>query len=127
MKKPREYVSSKIISEIHEQSGVSLKGSFLIGAINPKTGKFRPRYVGVSYSGLMQEIVNSSKLKGNESFDRYRFVKTATNREAWELECKTFHEFKAVNDLTNKHHSEWPMESDEKKLTCCFKECYSNE
>lgn len=120
MKKAREYVSSKEISKIDLTKTQKIKGSFLLGSINPKTGKFLPRYVGVSFTDLMKEIVNASKLKANQSFDRYRLVKTKTDKEAWELECKTFHEFKEVNNLTNESHSKW---NGKEKLTCPNEAC----
>ena len=56
MPKPREYVSFKEIATI-KSDAPNVKGAFLIGAINPETGKFRPRYVGCSYSNLMHEII----------------------------------------------------------------------
>ena len=123
MKKIREYVASKEIKNIKKGEKKGLKGSFLIGYINPETNKFRPRYVGVSYADLMGEIVKSSKQPGHENFDRYRLVKTKTDAEAWELECKTYHEFKEVNDLTNQNHSKWIDMPNTKGLTCPFEGC----
>jgi hypothetical protein len=123
MKRPREYVSSKEIKKIKEAENTRIKGSFLIGYINKDTGKFRPRYLGVSYTELMREIVASSKLEENKTFDRYRLVKTNTNQEAWELECKTYHEFKEINNLTNKRHSKWPKETESTILKCPFQDC----
>lgn len=117
MKKPREYVSSKEIKTI-KNDAPKIKGSFLIGAINPKTGKFNPRYLGVSFTDLMSEIISCSNLKENKNFDRYRLVKTKTNAAAWELACKTYHEFKDVNNLTNKQH----IKCDE-DLSCTVEGC----
>jgi hypothetical protein len=123
MKKVREYVSSKEISKIEKGENLGLKGSFLIGYINPETNKFRPKYVGVSYNDLMGEIIKSSEKAEHKNFDRYRLVKTKTDTEAWELECKTFHEFKVVNNLTNQGHSKWLNSADAEKLACPYKDC----
>ena len=123
MKKAREYVSSKEINKIKAGKTPNIKGSFLIGSTNPKTNKFRPRYVGVSYNDLMGDILESSKKEGNETFDRYRLVQTKTNVEAWELECKTYHEFKEINNLTNKNHSKWPNTKGTGEMKCRFKGC----
>ncbi|NQY66300.1 MAG: hypothetical protein HRT72_01030 [Flavobacteriales bacterium] len=108
MKKPREYVSSKDISKIDLSVGPKSIGAFLIEAINPNSGKFLPRYVGCSYDNLMGEIVRSTLRKENIGFNRYRLVETKTPQGAWALECKTYHEFKEVNNLTNSSTSEGP-------------------
>ncbi len=123
MKKAREYVSSKEINKIKEGTNPDMKGSFLIGSINVETGKFQPRYVGVSFTDLLGEICESSKKEKNKTFDRYRLVKTKTNAEAWALECKTYHEFKEINNLTNMGHSKWPNGLDGENITCPFEGC----
>jgi hypothetical protein len=67
----------------------------------------------------MADIVSTSQLKENKTFDRYRLVKTKTNKEAWELACKTYHEFKNVNKLVNKEH----IKSTSGDLSCTVKGC----
>jgi hypothetical protein len=121
MKKAREYTTCKAIGEIKLTGKPGIKGSFLIGYVNPETNKFRPRYVGVSFTNLLAEIIESSKKTENKNFDSYRLVKT--NKEAWELECKTYHEFKECNNLTNGWHSKWPNEHDLIESSCPQKDC----
>jgi hypothetical protein len=122
-KKAREYTSSKEINKITVKNSTGGKGSFLIGYNNPETGKFRPRYVGISFNDLMAEIVRSSKKAENVGFDRYRLIKTKTKLEAWNLACKTYHEFKVINNLTNEGHAEWKEQTGGIKLTCPIESC----
>ena len=122
MPKPREYVSFKEIATI-KSDAPNVKGAFLIGAINPETGKFRPRYVGCSYSNLMHEIIKSSQKQENKTFDHYRIVKTKTDAEAWLLEAKTYHEFKEINDFTNEGHAKRPEGFTSDNLKCPFDGC----
>ncbi|MFT4982970.1 MAG: hypothetical protein ACI9UR_002848 [Bacteroidia bacterium] len=64
-----------------------------------------------------------ASLSKDKTFDRYRSVKTKTDVEAWELECKTYHEFKEINNFTNERHSKWPGKTGVEKLACLFEGC----
>lgn len=99
------------------------KGVFMLGRINPQTGKFRPRYVGSSFTDLIMEILSSAKRIKNNTFNRVKHEYTSTDIGAWRLECDWYHRLLGRNNLTNDKHPKRPDDRTPQDLPCPRKWC----
>jgi hypothetical protein len=107
-KDPKEYVASQKVTTFNRGDLPNKKGAFMLGYVNPFSGKFRPRYVGSSYTDLIEEIFKSGERDKNKTFKRFRYEITNTDIQAWKLECKLYHDLKETNNLTNERHPKRP-------------------
>ena len=85
------------------QSKVDSKiGNFALGSSDK--GKFYPKYVGRSDSDLKVELANHLKDKNHHS--KFKFSYAASETEAFNTECKNYHDFEKF--LENEIHPDSP-------------------
>ena len=84
-------------------------GNYALGHITKKN-KFRPEYVGRSDSNLRDELI--IRLNTHRHHKKFKYRYADSKKEAFEMECKNFHEFKPSE---NENH---PAKPDGTDLKC---------
>lgn len=88
-------------------------GNYALGFENEKG--FVPKYVGRSDSDVQGELLNYVDDKKHHKKFMFRYA--STKKEAYEQECKNFHDFE--NQLENENHPDSP---DGENLKCPFQQ-----
>lgn len=77
-------------------------GNYALGY--EKEGGFVPKYIGRSDSDVQGELLNYVDEKNNHK--KFMFMYASTKEEAYNQECKNFHDFK--KQLENENHPDSP-------------------
>lgn len=108
MKGPYVYSSAKIDEVVTQTSA----GNYALGY--SKEGKFRVQYVGRSDNNVNEEL----KVKLNGKYDKFKFSYASSPKEAFEKECRNYHDFGAKEKLANENHPDRPNDADWKCPVC---------
>ena len=79
-------------------------GNYALGHEN-KEGKFVPEYVGRSDSDLLERL--KSHIDEGDKYNSFKFCYKKTVKEAFEQECKNYHDF--IDQLDNDIHPRRPV------------------
>lgn len=78
-----------------------------------------PQVFTISYIGRADADVNRElKLRLNPAYAKFKFSYAASTREAFEKECRNFHDYGGSDNLDNPSHPDRPMNTDWKCPTC---------
>jgi len=99
MKGPFDYDTPTIQSKVDSEK----IGNYALGKTDDK-GDFYPKYVGRSDSDLQGEL--TSRLQDKDHHSKFKFSYADSKKEAFEKECKNYHDFE--KSLENKIHPDSP-------------------
>lgn len=97
--------------EVNRLVAENRKGNYAFGYLDER-GVFIVRYVGRSDTDLREEIKNgiaNMEADNIRRYDRFKFSYAETDQEAYEKECRNYHDFGGVEGfLLNKIHPDKP-------------------
>ena len=106
--------------EINRNIGDNRIGNYAFGYINER-GFFVVRYVGRSDSDLKTRIKHGITDMENAPtcrYERFKFSYAETAKEAYEKECRNYHDFGGSQKLLNIDHPAKPANSNETCPVC---------
>lgn len=98
------------IAEMKSVVSSGRMGNYALGYLN-NDGNFVPQYVGRSDNDLLARLI--SHVNKGESYKCFKFSYANNEKEAYEKECRNFHEFQS--QLNNDYHPDKP---DYKEYRC---------
>ena len=112
--------------EVNNRVEEGRMGNYAYGYVTERDGRqiFIVRYVGRSTTDLREEI--KSRHKSNDKFSEvdceyFKYSYAASEREAYEKECRNFHDFGGEQSLLNEIHPAKPQ--DKSYYTCPIDDC----
>ena len=104
---------------LNNVSGEIVYGNYQFGTLD-KDQNFVPKYVGRSDSGLRKEINQQKRLKESEGkrYTHFRYKEAFSKKQAYENECKDFHNNGEKDGLDNEYHPDKPDGTDYKCPIC---------
>ena len=99
-------------------------GNYAFGYIDKKDGAFVVRYVGRSDSDLRNEIKQQMGNDCAAGCTHFMFSTAKTKKEAFEKECRNYHDFGGNTKLHNKNHPDKPNGT---KYKCPIEGCEYND
>ena len=99
-------------------------GNYAFGYIDAESGAFVVRYVGRSDSDLKKEIKQQMKTDRAKGCTHFKFSIASTKKEAFEKECRNYHDFGGRDHLHNENHPDKP---DGTKYKCPVEGCEYND
>ena len=111
MRGPFDFTSAKIDEYIPKTS----PGNYALG-YTKEDGSFIPQYVGRSDTDIKQEL----KSKLSDQYKKFEFSYANSPEEAFEKECRNFHDLGGSITLHNKNHPARPDNTDWKCPLCGF-------
>jgi len=112
MNGPYVFTSDKINEIVTRKS----EGNYALG-YTKDDGTFVVKYVGRSDTDIIQEL----KTKISEKYKKFKFSYANSPKEAFEKECRNYHDFGESENLDNKIHPQRPNGTNWKCPICnCF-------
>jgi len=109
MQGPYDLTTEKI-NEIVTQTSA---GNYALGYMNDSNA-FIVEYVGRSDSNLNERLLKHA----GEGYEKFKYSYAQNSKEAFEKECKNFHDFGGSDKLDNKIHPDRPADKDWKCPYC---------
>lgn len=91
-------------------------GNYALGSLN--NNKFTVKYVGRSDSDLGAELLNRVNTHVGKEYSHFKFSYAVNPKQAFEKECRNFHEFGETKKLDNKNHPDKPENTKYKCPIC---------
>ncbi len=102
----------------------SVKGNYAFGYIDEINDAFVVKYVGRSDSDLKKEIKQQMKTHRADGCTHFKFSIAMTKKEAFEKECRNYHDFGGSDSLHNEYHPDKP---DYTEYKCPVEGCEYND
>ena len=99
-------------------------GNYAFGYIDEVKGAFIVCYVGRSDSDLRKEIKQQMKTDRAEGCTHFKYSLARTTKEAFEKECRNYHDFGGSKSLHNDYHPDKP---DYTNYKCPVEGCEYND
>lgn len=99
-------------------------GNYAFGYMDDEDGAFVVCYVGRSDSDLKREIKQQMKTDRAAGCTHFKFSIASTKKEAFEKECRNYHDFGGRDNLHNENHPDKP---DSTKYKCPVEGCEYND
>lgn len=99
-------------------------GNYAFGYIDKEDGAFVVCYVGRSDSDLKKEIKQQMKTDRAKGCTHFKFSIASTKKEAFEKECRNYHDFGECDCLNNDIHPAKPAGTEYK---CPVEGCEYND
>lgn len=109
--------------EVNKRVPENVIGNYAFGYINQKRG-FVVCYVGRSDSDLKKEIKQQMRTDRAKGCTHFKYSIASTKKEAFEKECRNYHDFGGRDNLHNENHPDKP---DSTKYKCPVKGCEYND
>lgn len=96
-------------------------GNYALGRIDASDGKFVVQYVGRSDTDIKTELKNRLSL----GYSHFKFSYADSEKDAFEKECRNYHDFGGKKKLANERHPDRPDGMDD--LECPVADCEEME
>jgi hypothetical protein len=103
-------LTTEKINEIVKKTSA---GNYALGYVD-KEKKFIVKYVGRSDTNLNARLLQHI----GEGYKKFKYSYAQNSKEAFEKECKNYHDFGASESLDNKIHPDRPADKDWKCSFC---------
>lgn len=110
-------------NEVNKRVSENVMGNYAFGYIDKKSA-FRVCYVGRSDSDLKKEIKQQMKTDRAKGCTHFKFSTAKSKKEAFEKECRNYHDFGGNTKLHNKNHPDKP---DGTEYECPVEGCEYND
>ena len=111
-------------NEVNKRVPENVMGNYAFLQKKWLTDKYLVRYVGRSDSDLKKEIKQQMKTDCAKGCTHFKFSIASTKKEAFEKECRNYHDFGGRDHLHNENHPDKP---DGTKYKCSVEGCEYND
>ena len=111
-------------NEVNKRVPENVMGNYAFGYIDKEDGAFVVRYVGRSDSDLKNEIKKQMKTDRAKGCTHFKYSIAKSVKEAFEKECRNYHDFGGSTKLHNKNHPDKPNGT---KYKCPVEGCEYND
>lgn len=107
-------------NEVNKSVPENVMGNYAFGYIDKEDGAFVVCYVGRSDFDLKKEIKQQMRTHRAKGCDHFMFSTAKTKKEAFEKECRNYHDFGECDCLNNDIHPAKPAGT---KYNCPIEGC----
>ena len=111
-------------AEVNKRVPENVMGNYAFGYIDKEDGAFVVCYVGRSDSDLKKEIKQQMRTDRAKGCTHFKYSIAKSVKEAFEKECRNYHDFGGNTKLHNKNHPDKP---DGTEYECPVEGCEYNK
>lgn len=115
MSGPYEFTSAEVDKHITRTQA----GNYALGYLSNQGKTFKVRYVGRSDTDVNDRLKKHLSEREARNYTHFKFRYATSPKDAFETECRNYHDFGEDKKLDNKNHPDIPSNSKNWKCPVC--------